>query len=187
MAEQELQRVSHITRQTLGFYRESGSFGRVEVSELVESVLAIFSNKLRSKRIQVEKRLERCEALGRTGELRQLVSNLISNAIDAAGMGGGLSLEVGRVNTERGTAVRIRVEDDGPGIDPRHATQIFEPFFTTKQDVGTGLGLWVSKQIVERHGGSIQAEPRGGGLKGARFTVLLPVREGAEAESAVAG
>ncbi len=187
LAERELERVSHITRQTLGFYRESGTFDTVEVSELVESVLSIFNNKLRSKRIQLQKRLQRCEVSGRTGELRQLISNLVSNAIDAASTGGGICLEVACVNTERGESIQISVEDDGPGLDPRHAQQIFEPFFTTKRDVGTGLGLWVSKQIVERHDGSIQAEPRGRDLKGARFTVLLPAREAAETEAAMVG
>ena len=187
LAEQELDRVSHITRQTLGFYRESGTLDSVDLSELVESVLKLFDNKLKSKQIRVQKQLEQCEVLGRTGELRQLVSNLISNAIDAAGMGGGLWLEVACVGGEHGPAMQISVEDDGPGLDPRHTGQIFEPFFTTKRDVGTGLGLWVSKQIVERHGGSIQAEPRGRQLRGARFTVLLPAREHQESEAAVAG
>ncbi len=187
LAEQELNRVSHITRQTLGFYRESGTLDSVEISEVVEGVLKIFDNKLKSKRIRVEKRLQRCEASGRTGELRQLISNLISNAIDAAESGGSLCLEVACVEGQHGPAIQVSVEDDGPGFDPRHVEQIFEPFFTTKRDVGTGLGLWVSKQIVERHGGSIHAEPRGRDLKGARFTVLLPVSEGEQVEAALAG
>ena len=186
LAEQELERVSHITRQTLGFYRESGTLDAVEVSELVESVLKIFDNKLKSKKIRVQKRLQRCELSGRTGELRQLVSNLISNAIDAAGSGGGVSLEVACAKNGRGSTVQISVEDDGPGLDPRHTEQIFEPFFTTKTNVGTGLGLWVSKQIVERHGGSIHAEPHGHDLSGARFTVVLPVKEAAETEAVLA-
>ncbi len=187
LAEQELDRVSHITRQTLGFYRESGTLDSVEISEVVESVLKIFDNKLKSKKIRVEKRLQRCEVAGRTGELRQLISNLISNAIDATGTGGSVHLAVTCVEDGSGPAIQVSVEDDGPGLDPRHSEQIFEPFFTTKTNVGTGLGLWVSKQIVERHGGSIHAEPRGRDLKGARFTVLLPVKESTEAEAALAG
>jgi PAS domain S-box-containing protein len=187
LAEQELDRVSHITRQTLGFYRESGTFETVEVSKLVESVLKIFDNKVRNKRIRLETQLEQCEVRGRMGELRQLVSNLVSNAIDAVAPGGSLKLGTSCIATQDGSAIQISVEDDGPGLDPRHAGQIFEPFFTTKRDVGTGLGLWVSKQIVERHGGSIHAEPRGRELKGAHFTVLLPVGENTEAEAAMAG
>jgi PAS domain S-box-containing protein len=183
-AEQELERVSHITRQTLGFYRESGTLDAVEISELVESVLKLFDNKLKSKKIRVQKRLQQCEVSGRTGELRQLISNLVSNAIDASATGGSLYLEVTCV--DGGRAIQISVEDDGPGLDPRHAAQIFEPFFTTKRDVGTGLGLWVSKQIVERHGGSIHADTRGRELAGARFTVLLPASETEKSQAALA-
>jgi signal transduction histidine kinase len=102
-------------------------------------------------------------------------------------MGGSFCIEVACVDTEHGRAVQVSVEDDGPGVDPRHAEQIFEPFFTTKRDVGTGLGLWVSRQIVERHGGSIHAEARGRDLPGARFTVLLPVKEAEETAAALAG
>jgi PAS domain S-box-containing protein len=182
LAEQELGRVAHITRQTLGFYRESGTLDLVEISELVESVLKLFDNKLNTKKIRLEKRLEQCEVRGRTGELRQLVSNLISNAIDAVAPGGSLKLEASCVNHDQAPAIQITVEDDGPGIDPLHQEHIFEPFFTTKKDVGTGLGLWVSKQIVERHGGSIHIDSRGQNLPGARFIVRLPADEAEESE-----
>jgi PAS domain S-box-containing protein len=186
LAEQELERVSHITRQTLGFYRESGTFDTVEISELMESVLKIFDNKVRNKRIRLETHLERCEVRGRMGELRQLVSNLISNAIDAVAPGGGLKLATSCITTEDGTAVQISVEDDGPGVDPRHLEHIFEPFFTTKKDIGTGLGLWVSKQIVERHGGRIQVNSPGKDRGGAKFTVTLPLTEGEKSAIALA-
>ncbi len=185
LAEQELERVSHITRQTLGFYRESGTFETVDVSELVESVLRLFSNKVQSKRIRLEKQLAPCEVRGRTGELRQLVSNLISNAIDAVAPGGSLRLGVSCVSSLDRPAIQITIEDDGPGIDPGHQEHIFEPFFTTKKDVGTGLGLWVSKQIVERHGGSIHAASRGNDLRGARFTVVLPANASEETQAVV--
>ena len=185
LAEQELERVSHITRQTLGFYRESGNFDTVEISELMESVLKIFDNKVRNKRIRLETQLERCEVRGRTGELRQLVSNLISNAIDAVAPGGGLKLATSCITTGDGTAIQISVEDDGPGVDPRHLDHIFEPFFTTKKDIGTGLGLWVSKQIVERHGGRIQVHSPGEDQSGARFIVTLPSSANEEPEIAL--
>jgi signal transduction histidine kinase len=89
------------------------------------------------------------------------------------------------VSGDFGPAVQISVEDDGPGIDPLHEKQIFEPFFTTKKDVGTGLGLWVSKQIVQRHGGSIHASSRIGGGRGARFVVVLPAHAADETQAAV--
>ncbi len=185
LAETELERVAHITRQTLGFYRESGTLEAVEMAELIDSVLKVFNNKVQSKRVRIEKHLEPCQVEGRTGELRQLVSNLISNAIDAVAPGGALRVHASCVSGDFGPAVQISVEDDGPGIDPLHQSQIFEPFFTTKKDVGTGLGLWVSKQIVQRHGGSIHASARIGGEPGARFTVLLPANAEDETPAAV--
>ena len=186
-AEQELGRVAHITRQTLGFYRETGTFETVEMSDLVESVLEFFDKKVRNKRVRLEKHLEPCEVYGKAGELRQLASNLISNAIDAVAQGGAVKLEVLCVNGAHGPTVRLSVEDDGPGIDPRHLEHIFEPFFTTKKDVGTGLGLWVAKQIVQRHDGSILAEMRGQGLNGAKFIVTLPARTVHHSEIALTG
>lgn len=185
LAEQELGRVAHITRQTLGFYRESGALDLVDISEVVESVLKLFENKLQGKRIRLEKWLERCEVHGRTGELRQLVSNLISNGIDAVAPGGVLRLEAACITTENGPAIQVTVEDDGPGIDPGDLERIFEPLFTTKKDVGTGLGLWVSKQIAERHGGTISAEPRADGRSGARFTVRLRAHQHEDEQTAM--
>ena len=185
LAEDELERVAHITKQTLGFYRESGTLETVEMAELIDSVLKLFNNKLQGKRVNIEKHLEPCGVAGRPGELRQLVSNLVSNAIDATPPGGRLKIHSCCVSGDFGPAVQISVEDDGPGIDPLHEKQIFEPFFTTKKDVGTGLGLWVSKQIVQRHGGSIHASSRKGGLPGARFTVLLPANVEEETEAGV--
>jgi signal transduction histidine kinase len=89
--------------------------------------------------------------------------------------GGTLKIEANCVEHADSQAVRFRVEDDGPGIAPEHRSRIFEPFFTTKKDVGTGLGLWVAKEIAQRHGGAIEVESRyGNSLHGTVFTVLLP-------------
>jgi PAS domain S-box-containing protein len=173
LAEDELARASHVTRQTLGFYRESTFPDAVDMSALVESVLKLYSNKLKNKNIVVQRDFAPCPPLrGWTGELRQVVSNLVSNAIDAMSTGGTLRLGIGGAVIEEGDAVQLTVEDDGPGIASEHVDHIFEPFFTTKKDVGTGLGLWVSKQIVERHGGSIKVGAKNG--PGAIFTVVLP-------------
>jgi len=108
---------------------------------------------------------------GWSGELMQLVSNLISNAADAVEMGGTLKVRVACLERD----VEIRIEDNGHGIAPEDLQRIFEPFFTTKKDVGTGLGLWVSKEIAERHGGKIEVQSRVGKPHGTVFTVLLPV------------
>jgi PAS domain S-box-containing protein len=176
LAEQELERVSHITRQTLGFYRESKAPAAIDVPALLDSVLKLYSNKFKSKNINLVLQLEECPPiLGWPGEVKQLMSNLVSNAADAVDTRGTLKIEAHCVEQGDGQTVRFRVEDDGPGIAPEHRNRIFEPFFTTKKDVGTGLGLWVAKEIARRHGGRIEVESRcGNGLHGTVFTVLLP-------------
>jgi len=176
LVEQELARVSHITRQTLGFYRESTSPSSVHIPTLVESVLTLYSNKLQVKQIQVQLGFEACPPItGLAGEIQQLVSNIISNAIDAVPVSGTLKIDASPVKLADGESIRLKIEDDGPGIAPENLKRIFEPFFTTKKDVGTGLGLWVCKEIAERHGGSVHVESKNGnGAKGAIFTVLLP-------------
>jgi len=181
LAEQELARVSHITRQTLGFYRESTSPTSVHIPALVESVLTLYSNKLQVKQIRVQLTLETCPpVIGLAGEIQQLVSNIISNAIDAVPFNGTLKIDASPVKLANGDSIRLKIEDDGPGIAPENMKRIFEPFFTTKKDVGTGLGLWVCKEIAERHGGSVNVESKNeDGTTGAVFTVLLPGPESA--------
>jgi PAS domain S-box-containing protein len=179
LAEQELARVSHITRQTLGFYRESTLPTSVHIPTLVESVLTLYSNKLQVKQIQVQLALEACPSIiGLAGEIQQLISNIISNAIDAVPVSGTLKINASPVKLAGGESIRLTIEDDGPGIPPENLKRIFEPFFTTKKDVGTGLGLWVCKEIAERHGGTVQVESKNAnGANGAIFTVLLPDSE----------
>jgi PAS domain S-box-containing protein len=175
MAEQELDRVSHITRQTLGFYRDSSESGPVPLRGVVESVLRLYENKLKTKSIAVEMDLSECPPVhALEGEIKQLIANLVSNAADAVGPGG--KIRISMAPAEQSTGVEMRIEDDGPGVAEKNRVHIFEPFFTTKEDVGTGLGLWVSKEIAERHGGKIQlgSSIDGSKLGGAVFTVFLP-------------
>ena len=179
MAEHELERVTHTTRQALGFYRESSVPEPVDIVSLVESVLKFYSNKISAKNITVKRALNGCEPIvGVAGELRQAISNLIANAIDAVGRNGTIlvSAESNSIGEER--SVEVMVADDGPGIDDKHIERLFEPFFTTKKDVGTGLGLWATKAIVERHGGHIAVHPRhpGNGVRGAAFKIQLPCK-----------
>ena len=183
MAEQELERVSHITRQTLGFYRDSSEPGPVEMRAVIESVLKLYDNKLSSKNVSLELDMAECPAVhGLQGEMKQLMANLVSNAADAVGIGGKIRISVAPALRDRVSGVEIKVADDGPGVSEENRARIFEPFFTTKKDVGTGLGLWVSKEITERHGGSIDVTSgNANGFHGAVFTVFLP-RE-AQAES----
>ena len=186
MAEQELERVSHITRQTLGFYRDSSEPGPVLLRDVLESVLRLYENKLKSKSIAVEMDLPDCPPVqALQGEIKQLMANLISNAADAVAPGG--KIRISMAPADQGDGVEIEIADDGPGVAEKNRAQIFEPFFTTKEDVGTGLGLWVSKEIAERHGGKIELSPdRDAGLGGAVFTVFLPYATQLEAAGGAA-
>jgi PAS domain S-box-containing protein len=177
LAEEELGRVAHVARQTLGFYRESKTMRPISLLALVEAVLKIYAGKLKNKQLKVETEFGWCPPVrGLDGELTQVVSNLISNAVDAVSEGGTIRLTLSCIEHSEGQAVQLSVEDDGPGIAPENFVNIFEPFFTTKKDVGTGLGLWVSREIVGRHGGSIKVvSPRGNGSSGSVFNVFLPI------------
>jgi PAS domain S-box-containing protein len=188
MAEQELDRVSHITRQTLGFYRDSSEPGLVPLRGVVESVVRLYENKIKSKGILLEMDMADCPPIqGLQGELKQLVANLISNAADAVEPGGKIRISLAPASAEQGDGVEIQIADDGPGVPEKTHSHIFEPFFTTKEDVGTGLGLWVSKEIAERHGGTIQLDTaNNNGLGGAVFTVFLPFEANLEAAGGAA-
>ncbi len=173
-AEQELERVAHITRQTLGFFRDNNAAEPIELEALVGAVFQLYSNKLVSKRIRIERHFGKCPPIrGVQNEVKQVLSNLISNAADAVAIGGTIIVTLKCVEEVGRTAVHMLVEDDGPGVANEHKERIFEPFFTTKRDVGTGLGLWVSREIVERHGGSIELADRENGSRGAAFNVIF--------------
>jgi PAS domain S-box-containing protein len=179
MAEQELARVSHITRQTLGFYRESTLPSRVDIPTVVEQTLTVYATKLQQKQIRLHLSLQQCPPInGFAGEIQQLVSNIISNAIDALPFNGTLKIDSSTIKLVSNEAIKLQIEDDGPGISPENMRRIFDPFFTTKKDVGTGLGLWVCKEIAERHGGTVEAKSNNqNDSTGAVFTIVLPYRD----------
>ncbi len=158
VAEQELQRVSHITRQTLSFYRESKQPIPVNLPELLDDVLELQERVLHSSHIHLSKRYISVPIVqGFPVELRQVFLNLIGNAVQAMPSGGRLRIFV-REMTEwetlrRGTAISIL--DTGVGIKPEDARRLFQPFFSTKSTKGTGLGLWISKGIVQKYDGSL--------------------------------
>jgi two-component system NtrC family sensor kinase len=177
-ADAELKRIAHITRQTLGFYREISTAKPFQVAALLDSVLDLLQAKTASKRAIVQKRCsEDLQMSGFQGELRQVFSNLLMNGLDAVAEGGQVTLRAGHSKGfgESGRRIRFTVSDNGHGISPSALEEIFKPFFTTKGTVGNGLGLWVSKQIVEKHGGSIQVRScRNGPYQGTTFSVILP-------------
>src|SRR5262249_37085439 len=126
LAEQELERVAHITRQTLGFYRDSSVPAAVSMGELVKSVISLYDNKMKSKSITVDLDLADSPPVqGLQGELKQLVANLVSNAADAVSNGGRIKVSV----SPRDKGVEIKVADDGPGVAAENRAHIFEPFF----------------------------------------------------------
>jgi len=187
MAEEELGRIVHITRQTLGFYRESASPVPIRISELLENVLELFSRRIHTRCVRVEKRFEaQTEIRGFPGEMRQVFSNLIVNALEAVGEGGEVKLHVFQSrewSRPQRRGVRVVIADNGPGISSEHRGRIFEPFYTTKGERGTGLGLWVSRGIIQRYGGAIQVRSSVHPERhGTVFSVFLP----AESEEEVA-
>ena len=136
--------------------------------ELVREIVALYEAKLRAKNIRVHTDAAASQPiLGSRGELRQVIANLVANAVDVLPGGGAIRV----VTTDSNGGVQIRVSDNGPGIPAQNLARIFEPFFTTKAELGTGLGLWVSRQIVEKHGGTIAVESSPGGTC---FTISLP-------------
>ena len=171
MADEELRRVAHVVRQTLGFYRENVSPEVADISQVARDIVNLYQKRLESKRIGlVADYVPNATALVIAGEIKQVIANLLTNALDACSEGGTIRIGV----APRAGDVTITVEDDGAGIDPKIRAHLFEPFFTTKKDVGTGLGLWVSREIIERHSGAITVESRTEQVRGSRFQVTLP-------------
>ena len=178
-AERELRRVSAISNQTLRFYKQSTNPRAVHCEELYESVLSIYQGRLVNSRVRVEKR-KRAKAaiLCFEDEIRQVLNNLIGNAIDALHSMGGRLLLRSREATDWRTGRRgvvFTVADTGEGISPQILTKMYDAFFTTKGIGGTGLGLWVSQEIVHRHQGVLLARStQSEGRSGTVFQLFLP-------------
>ena len=155
-AESEVARVSHIAKQTLGFYRENASAVAASLAELVAHAVQVYRPKCETGGIEIEENLNSTRRiLMRKGEMMQVISNLIANAIYAMPSGGTLSLAVADVDTAEGSGVQLTVGDNGVGIAADQLPRVFEAFFTTRSTIGTGIGLFVAKQFVEGHGGKI--------------------------------
>jgi PAS domain S-box-containing protein len=172
IAGQELGRVVHITRQTLAFYRDTTRAAPVHLAQLLDEIVEVYSRKMQAAEVTVRRDYREVEpVMGMAGELRQVFSNLLTNALDALPRGGEITLRVRRVCG----GVRVSVVDNGHGIQALDRKRIFEPFFTTKGQRGTGLGLWVSCGIVQKHLGRIQLRTRTQpGRSGTIFSIVLP-------------
>lgn len=178
-AEHELRRVSAITNQSLRFYKQSSHPTAAGCEELIEGVVTIYRSRLANSQIVVEKRNRASTpVLCFEGEIRQVLNNLIGNAIDAMSPGGGRLLLRSREASNWHTGSKglmFTVADTAAGIPPATLQRIFEPFFTTKGMFGTGLGLWVSHEIVERHRGSLRVRSsQKKGRSGTVFILFLP-------------
>jgi PAS domain S-box-containing protein len=175
-ADQELTRVAHIARQTLGFYRDTSRPMWLEAAKVVEDVLAIYHRKIENKNISCQRRIEpKLKLYALEGELKQILSNLLANAIDASHDQGKLWVSVRSATDRSGRrGVTLAIADNGSGIAAEHRKGIFAPFFTTKKEVGTGLGLWVTKELIEKAGGSLRIRSRVGTPSGTVVRIFLP-------------
>jgi PAS domain S-box-containing protein len=178
-AQAELQRVSHITTHSLRFYREPTKAAPIKLSAIIDSVVSLYQARLKQCGVEVKLRSrDECEYVGFSGELRQVLANLIGNALDAMRHGGQLQIRVHRSRdfSTGYLGLRLIVADSGHGMSPETRRCVFEPFFTTKESVGTGLGLFVSKELVEKRGGTIKLRSSDRpGRSGTTFSIFLPM------------
>jgi signal transduction histidine kinase len=172
-AEQELARVAEITKQTLRFYREPSQPTATPITTVLDSVLALFGPRLVSAEIKVDRceRAPSATVLSTPGELRQVIANIVGNAIDAMRTGGRLRIRT----AQAGRSIRLTMADTGVGIPKEVLPKIFEPFVTTKGETGTGLGLWVTAEIIKRNGWKIRVRSRRlPGHSGTTFCIMIP-------------
>jgi PAS domain S-box-containing protein len=181
MAQHEAKRIAEITQQTLGFYRQSTLPARANMGDLLDSVLSLYQGRLNTLNIKVERDYDPAmDLFCFSGEVRQVFANLVGNAIDATMAGGRLLVRARRSRNWKEPAqigVRFAVADTGTGMEPEVRERVFEAFFTTKEVTGTGLGLWVSHEIVLKHRGLVHVRSRTaqkGRSSGTVFEIFIP-------------
>jgi PAS domain S-box-containing protein len=184
LAEEELARVAHITKQTLSFYRESQRPIPISLADVLDNVIELQSRNLHVSSVTLDKRFQtQGKIQGYPGELKQVFLNIIGNAVQAMPNGGrlriGLRESTSRKNGRRG--IRVSVCDTGIGIPRENAKRLFEPFFSTKEAKGTGLGLWISRGIIQKYEGSIRFRSIAlAGKKATCFSVFIPTAAATE-------
>jgi signal transduction histidine kinase len=177
-ADEELRRASHLTKQTLGFYRDSTLPSNFRLAEIMDDVLFLYARRLESRGVKVRKEFSDLgEMYGMVGEIRQAISNLVANALDAMSASGGiLHMRLRRTMHARiKPALQVTVADTGIGIPAESQKRIFQPFYTTKPATGTGLGLWLTKSIVENHRGTIRVRSSDRARTGSIFLLNIPL------------
>jgi signal transduction histidine kinase len=177
-ADRELQRIAHITRQSLGFYREGAAAGLFRPDVVVREVFDFYSFRAAQAQVGLHVNIKtEQKAWGNPGEFRQVISNLLANSLDACQSGDAVCVRVRAARSPRNPALegtRVVVADTGCGIASENLHRIFEPFFTTKKDTGTGLGLWVSRELIEKHGGHLGVRSSAAGHRtGTVFSLFL--------------
>lgn len=174
IARKETERVSHIIRQMLGFARRPGEVDWVDVNQVLEETFVLLEKKLKQSKIKVFRSLDADlpKIRARADQLRQVFLNLIINAQQAIGSDGEIRISTSRYPQALQPSIVIQVSDTGAGISEDDQTRIFEPFFSTGKK-GTGLGLWVTQDIVRQHGGRIEVSSEVG--KGTQFSIILQV------------
>jgi signal transduction histidine kinase len=177
-AQNELNRITHITRQTLRFHRQSTEPHPVQVRDVLENVLALMQGRLRDNSISIETAYRTDRAiLGYEADLRQVFANLVSNALDASSTNGRILLRVEESTAAPGEmpSVRVIVADNGHGMNSMTRRRIFDPFFTTRPLTGTGIGLWVSMEILNHHGAHVRVRScQSPAHHGTVFSVIFP-------------
>lgn len=184
MAEHETRRITEIAQQTLRFYRQSTSPSRANLAEVINSVLDLYRGRLNTLGIHIERQFDTETTLFCfEGEIRQVIANLVGNAVDAITEGGRLVVRARAAHDCRNPdagGVLLTVADTGSGMTPEVRSRIFEAFYTTKDATGTGLGLWVSQEIITKHRGYVRVRSRAaesGKPSGTVFQIFLPENE----------
>jgi signal transduction histidine kinase/CheY-like chemotaxis protein len=189
LAQNELDRVSQITVQTLRFYRASTRASLTDIQDVIQTVITLLESRIRMQKIEVVRDLRAHPTVyAHDGEIRQVVANLVGNAIDALPNGGRIIIRASfsrdwKLNAK---GVVITVADNGTGMDAETLSHVFEPFFSTKGNIGTGLGLWVSTEIAEKHQGHLRVRSRRGSPSGTVFRFFFRAQEEPELVSSTA-
>jgi signal transduction histidine kinase len=178
-ASSEVQRIARITKQSLSFQRDTQNPLALDVGELVEDVVGVYQKSASARRVRVVCHRRPTPAIhGFPGQLTQIFSNLVRNAADAAPQGSEVVVRVRSIWRRGREGTRVTIHDRGNGIPPELRGLIFDPFFTTKELRGSGLGLWVSRNLVMKHDGTIRFRTSTrSGASGTAFEVFLPAGE----------
>lgn len=178
-AHSQLEFAAHASRRTLTIYRAEISPSPAKLEDVLEDVISYYEGRLRSRNIDVAREYSLNHSIvTHASDMRQAFTNLISNAFDACSPGDTITLRTSRASDRDGERAVVTVEDTGPGVSEQDRERLFEPFFTTKPAVGTGLGLWVTRQIVEQNGGRVELSTETGPERhGTRVSIVLPLEE----------